>query len=95
MTNVTTDIEHWYEMNEPEDQRDKDDLIQSVESMSTVSHYTTEEKNGQLFVSGWGNDKLRLAGDKAKERFLQYVKEGKVPDDTELDFQRALEDPKS
>jgi hypothetical protein len=95
MTNVTSDIEHWYEMNAPEDQQGKDDLIQSVETVATVGDYTTEEKHGQLFVSGWSDDKLRLANDKARARFLRYVREGKVLDDTELDFQRAMEDSKS
>jgi hypothetical protein len=95
MTNVTTNIEHWFEMNEPEDQDGKDDLTQSVETVASVGGYTTEEKNGQLFVSGWGNETLRLAGEEAKARFLRYVREAKVPDDIDLDFQRALEDPKS
>jgi hypothetical protein len=95
MTKVTTDIEHWLEMNEPEDQQSKDDLVQSVETVSTVGAYTTEKENGQLFVSGWTGDRLRLANDKAKARFLRYVREGRVPDDEELDFQRAVEDSKS
>ena len=36
MTNVTSDIAHWYGMNEPEDQQGKDDLTQSVETVATV-----------------------------------------------------------
>lgn len=82
-------------MNEPESQQDKDDLIQSVETVSTVGHYGTEDKHGQLFVSGWSGEQLRLTDDKAKARFLRYVREGKVPDDIDLDFQRAVEDTKS
>ena len=95
MTNVTSDIAHWYGMNEPEDQQGKDDLTQSVETVATVGDYTTEENHGLLFLSGWSDDKLRLASDKAKARFLRYVREGRVPDDTELDFQRVMEDSKS
>ena len=95
MTNVTSDIEHWYDMNEPENQEDKNDLTRSVETVATVGSYSTGETNGQLFVSGWSDDKLRLASDKAKAHFLHYVREGKVPDDTELNFQRAIEDSKS
>jgi hypothetical protein len=71
MTNVTINIEHWYEMNEPEDQDGKDDLTQSVETVATVGGYTTEKDKGQLFVSGWSSEKLRLPNDKAKARFLQ------------------------
>jgi len=95
MTKVTTDIEHWYEMNEPEDQDGKDDLTQSVETVASVGDYTTEKKNGQLFVSGWSGEQLRLASDERKARFLRYVSEAKVPDDIDLDFQRAMEDSKS
>jgi hypothetical protein len=95
MTNVTSDIEHWYEMNEPEDQKGKDDLTQSVETVASVGGYTTEEKNGQLFVSGWSGHQLRLASDERKARLLRYVREAKVPDDIDLDFQRAMEDSKS
>src|SRR6202022_3419576 len=36
MTNVTSDIEHWYDMNEPENQEDKNDLTRSVETVATV-----------------------------------------------------------
>src|SRR5258708_4631854 len=85
MTNVTTDFEHWYEMNEPVNQEDKDDLVQSVENVATVGDYTTQEDNGQLFVSGWSGEKLRLPNQKAKARFLRYVREAKVPDDIDLD----------
>ena len=77
MTNVTTDMEHFYEMNEPEDQRGKDDLVESVETVAAVGEYMTEEDNGQLFVSGWSGDKLRLPNQKAKARFLRYVREGR------------------
>jgi hypothetical protein len=95
MRNVTTNFETWYQANEPEDQDGKDDLIQSVETVTTVGEYTTEEKDGQLLISGWSDHKLRVANEKAKARFLLYVREEKVPDDTELDFQRATEDPRS
>jgi hypothetical protein len=95
MTKVTTDIEHWYGMNEPEDQQDQEDLIQSVETIASVGNYTTEQKNGQFFVSCGAGEPLRLANEKAKARFLQYVRDAEVPDDTELDFQRAMEDSKS
>jgi hypothetical protein len=95
MTNVKPDIEHWYEMNEPEDQKDKDDLVQSLETASTVGNYTTEEKGGQFFVSRGTGDKLRLASAKARAYFLRYVREAEVSDDIDLDFQRAIEDSKS
>lgn len=95
ISNVTTDFETWYETNEPEDQQDKDGLIQSLETASTVGDYTTEEKGGQFFVSCGTGDKLRLASDKARAYFLRYVKEAEVPDDIDLDFRRAMEDPKS
>lgn len=95
MTKVTTDTEHWYDMNEPEDQQDKDNLIQSVETVATAGNYTTEEKHGQLFVSGWSGEELRLVNGKAKARFLQYVREGKVPDDIDLDYHRAVEGSKA
>jgi hypothetical protein len=95
MKNVMPDIEHWYGMNEPHDQQDKDDLILSVETVAAVGNYATEEKGGQFFVSCGTGDKLRLAEDKAREYFLRYVKEAEVPDDIDLDFQRAIEDPKS
>jgi hypothetical protein len=95
MTNVTTDMVHWYEMNEPEDQQSKDNLVQSVETIATVGEYTTTTENGQLFVAGSSSGTLKLVSDKAKARFLQYVRDSKVPDDTELDFQRAMEDSKS
>src|SRR3954469_7627643 len=84
MTNVTTDYEHFYEMNEPDDQRAKDNLIQSVETITTVGEYTTKEENGRLFVTGWSSDTLRLANDKAKARFLRYVRDSKVLDDEDL-----------
>ena len=71
MTNVTTDIEHWYGMNEPEDQQGKDDLLQSFETVANVGDYTTEEKHEQLFVSGWRDDKLSLASDTPKARSLR------------------------
>lgn len=95
MSNVTTDFETWHEANEPEDQQDKDDLIQSVETATTVGNYSTEKKGEQLFVSCGAGDQLRLASDRAKAQFLRYVREGKVPDDIDLDFRRAMEDPKS
>lgn len=95
MVNVTTNIEHWYDMNEPDSERDKDDLIQSIETIATVGNYTTEEEQGQLLVSGWGNETLKLSGEKSKARFLHYVRQGKVIDDIELDFQRAMENSKS
>jgi hypothetical protein len=95
MTDVTTDIEHWYGMNEPEDQQDEDDLIQSIETITAVGNYATEQRNGQLFVSGWGTERLRLAGDTAKARLLDYVRNAKVFDETEPDFQRAIEDSNS
>ena len=82
MTNVTSDIAHWYGMNEPEDQQGKDDLTQSVETVATVGDYTTEENHGLLFLSGWSDDKLRLASDKAKARFL-------VPSGMRLEFSLA------
>jgi len=95
MTKVTTDNEHWYEMNEPVDQQSKDNLLKSVETGANVGEYTTKEKHGQLFVIGWSNEELRLPNQQAKERFLRYVRESKVSDDTELDFERAMEDPKA
>jgi hypothetical protein len=52
MTNVTSDIEHWYEMNEPDDQQGKDDLTQSVETVATVGNYTTEESMGSFSSPG-------------------------------------------
>jgi hypothetical protein len=92
---ATSDFETWYQMNEPEDQQDKDDLIQSVVSKATVGNYTTEQQGEQLFVSGWADSKLRLSNDNVIASFLRFVKEGSVPDDIDLDFQRQVEDPKS
>jgi hypothetical protein len=95
MKNETTRFEDWYEANEPEDEQDRGDLMLSVEGATTAGNYTTEEKNGQLFVFCGTGDVLRLASEKARAEFLRYVKEAKVPDDIDLDFQRAMEDPKS
>ncbi len=96
MSDVTTDFDAWYEANEPEDQQDKDDLMQSVETPATVGNYTTEEKDGQFFVyRGAGGGQLRLASEKARTHFLRYVRDGKVPDDEDLAFQRAMQGPKS
>lgn len=95
MSNVTTDFETWYEANEPEDQQDRDDLVQSVETATTVGNYSTVRSSGQLFVSCGTGAQLRLAGDKAKMQFLLFVREANVPEDIDLDFQRAMEDPRS
>ena len=95
MSNETTNFEDWYEANEPEDQQDKDDLILSVETSTTVGNYTTEENNGQFLVSCGADDMLRLASEKAGAAFLRYIKMAEVPDDIDLDFRRAIEDPKS
>jgi hypothetical protein len=57
-------------VNEPVNQEDKDDLVQSVENVATVGDYTTQEENGQPeFVAAPAGDKLRLPNDKAKARF--------------------------
>jgi hypothetical protein len=95
MSNPDTDFDIWYEANEPEDQQDLDDLIQSVETATTVGNYATVQKGGQLFVSCGTGSQLRLASAKAKRQFLLYVRESNVPDDIDIDFQRAMEDPKS
>jgi hypothetical protein len=95
MSNVNTDFDTWFEANEPEDQQDLDDLVQSVETATTVGNYATVQKGVQLFVSRGTGSPLRLASDKAKAQFLLYVRDSNVPDDIDLDFQRAMEDPKS
>jgi hypothetical protein len=95
MSNVITDFEVWCDANEPEDQQELEDLIQSVETATTVGNYATEKKGGQLFVSCGGGGLLRLANDKAKAQFLLYVRKIKVPDDLDVDFRRAIEDTKS
>jgi hypothetical protein len=92
---ATSDFETWYQMNEPEDQQDKDDLMQSVITKTTVGNYTTEQQGGQLLISGWADGKLRLANEKAAASFLRFVRDGNVPEDMDLDFQRQVEDPKS
>jgi hypothetical protein len=48
---ATSDFETWYQMNEPEDQQDKDDLMQSVITKTTIGNYTTEQQGGQLLAS--------------------------------------------
>jgi hypothetical protein len=86
MMSVTNDMVHWLGMNEPDDQQDKDDLIQSIETRSSVGHNNTQEKQGQVFVSGWSNDELRLPNQKAVARFVHYIRQSKVPDDIDRDF---------
>ena len=68
MSNATTDFDIWYEANEPEDQQDLEDLIQSVETATPVGNYVTVEKGGQLFVSCGTGSQLRLASDKGADR---------------------------
>ena len=92
---ATTNFDDWLDVNGPEDSEDKEDLIASVEGAKDCGNYKTTRKGAQLFVTGWGDDTLRLATDLAAVAFVHYVREAKMPDDIDIDFMRAVTNPNS
>ena len=72
---TTTEFDAWLDVNDPETEQEKDDLINSVQNVQAVGDFSTTKKGDKLFVKGWVDDTLLLASEKARLAFIARVKE--------------------
>ena len=92
---TNTNFETWLDAEEFDDEQDKQDLIDSVRLSGSVGLFTTTENNGQLFVRGVGDETLRIANENARDHFIRRVRRVQVPDELDIAFRRAVDNPNS
>jgi hypothetical protein len=92
-----TDFEAWLDGAHLEEQEEADDLINSVQNVTTAGNFTTTKKKGRYFVDGSHPDILLLVNERARTAFIAEVKkiQTTLPDEDEGAFQRAMDDPKA
>jgi hypothetical protein len=80
-------------------EHEREDLLTALENGKTCGDFEVERKGSQLFVRYCGGDDwLRLASDKAVRAFIGHVRSIRGlngPDDPDVAYQRAIENPHS
>src|ERR1035441_2135983 len=92
---TTTEFDAWLDVNDPETEMEKENLINSVQNVQTFGDYPTTKNGDKYFVKGWADDTLLLASEKARSAFIARVRLIKVPDDLEEGYQRNINNPKA
>jgi hypothetical protein len=92
-----TDFEAWLGGTPLEEQEDAEDLINSVQNVTTAGNFTTNKKKGRYFVAGSHPDILLLVNEGARTAFIAEVEtiQRQLPDDLEAGFQRNMHNPKA
>jgi hypothetical protein len=85
----------WLDAFGPEDEQDRDDLRDAITNRVTTGVYGIKTKGGQLFVSRSGDRTLAVLTDKARDAFLLALSKIKLPDELDVDFERAVNNPNS
>ena len=83
---TTTDIAGWLDHNEPADEQDRHDLLNSVRNVDSSGNYCATKKNGKLAVAGWSEDVLLLVSEKAKAALIREIENLKFDDDVGQEF---------
>ena len=96
----TTDIEGWFEANEPDNPGELLALHEAFENLSDETIYSATDKEGTVFVHGSMEPRtLVLPSEKAKEFFRRklggYKKDEDFDFDEEADFYRSINNPHS
>jgi hypothetical protein len=87
-----TDFEIWLDQILLETQEQADDLLDSVENVTTAGDFTTTRRHGRFHVDGPGLDILLLVNQKARSAFIAKVNRIRtiLPDDLEAGFDRNM-----
>jgi hypothetical protein len=94
---MITNFEAWFDGIIFETQEEAEDLIDSVQNVTTAGDFATTRDRGGFRVKGPGPDILLLVNEQARLALIAEVKSihATLPDDLEAGFQRNMDSPKA